>query len=64
MQLIHLLGFLSFIIFKEPITVQYIISLVITLLATGIIIFDTLFKSHTHFHEQQVSYDENDEEKN
>ena len=34
------------------------------LLATGIIIFDTLFKSHTHFHEDQVSYVENDEEKN
>ncbi|MDY4857740.1 MAG: hypothetical protein SO232_03810 [Candidatus Onthovivens sp.] len=33
------------------------------LLATGIIIFDTLFKSHTHFHEHQVSYVENDEEK-
>lgn len=55
--------FLSFIIFKEPITVQYIINLVIMLLATGIIIFDTLFKSHTHFHEHQVSYVENDEEK-
>ena len=32
------------------------------LLATGIIIFDTLFKSHTHFHEHQVSYVKNDEE--
>lgn len=55
--------FLSFIIFKESITVQYIISLVIMLLATRIVIFDTLFKSHTHFHEHQVSYIENGEEK-
>ena len=50
-------------IFKEQITVQYIISLIIMLLATGIIIFDTLFKNHTHFHEHQVSYVENGEEK-
>lgn len=55
--------FLSFIIFKEQITYQYIISLVIMIFAIGIIIFDTLFKTHKHIHEHQIVYNENGEEK-
>lgn len=42
--------FLSFVILKEQLTVNFLISLLIMVLGTGIIIYDTLLYSHTHEH--------------
>jgi drug/metabolite transporter (DMT)-like permease len=41
---------LSFLILKEPLTRNYIIALIIMLVGSALVVFDTMFKSHTHVH--------------
>lgn len=45
---------LSFIIIKEALSSNYIISLIIMLLGTLLIVFDTLFISHIHIHSHEI----------
>ena len=48
--------FLSFVLFKESLTLSYAAALVVMLLGTGIIIYDTLVYSHSHEHQHVLTH--------
>ena len=51
--------FLSFVILKERFTVNYLMSLLIMLLGTGIIVYDTLIYAHRHEHKHMLTHNHN-----
>ena len=51
--------FLSFILFKEQLTVSYFIGLIIMVLGTIIVVLETLVKKHTHMHKHTIVHTHN-----